>query len=169
MLNKSLLGLLTIAILAMSVAPANGRPIANWPYEQLLKEADLVVIASVKSTVATDDRLKDNPWKAEFLGLNTAFSVKGVLKGKTEGDSIKVLHYKLKEGVSIINGPLLVTFRSNSMLLEGKSKRAELGPPDYLLFLKLRKDGRYEPVTGQIDPQLSVRELYRFVPDLSGK
>jgi hypothetical protein len=27
------------------------------------------------------------------------------------------------------------------------------------LFLKARKDGRYEPVSGQYDPALSVREL----------
>ena len=167
MLNKPLLGLLAITVLAMNVTHANARRIDVWAYEKLLKEADLVVIATVKSTVATDDRLKENPWKEKFLGLNTTFSVKAIVKGKIEGDSIKVLHYKLEEGVRIVNGPLLVTFRANSMLLEGKTKRAELGPPEYLLFLKLRKDGRYEPVTGQIDPQLSVRELYQFVPDLS--
>ena len=31
--------------------------------------------------------------------------------------------------------------------------------PDYLLFLKKGRDGSYEPVNGQIDPVLSVREL----------
>jgi hypothetical protein len=29
-----------------------------------------------------------------------------------------------------------------------------------LLFLKARKDGRYEPLSGQYDPALSVREMY---------
>jgi hypothetical protein len=31
---------------------------------------------------------------------------------------------------------------------------------EYLLFLKKRGDGRYEPVSGRIDPLLSVRELF---------
>jgi hypothetical protein len=31
--------------------------------------------------------------------------------------------------------------------------------PEYLLFLKRGKDGRYEPVSGRIDPILSVREM----------
>jgi hypothetical protein len=32
--------------------------------------------------------------------------------------------------------------------------------PQYLLFLKKRPDGRYEAVSGQIDPSLSAREMY---------
>jgi hypothetical protein len=32
--------------------------------------------------------------------------------------------------------------------------------PEYLLFLKRGKDGRYEPVSGRIDPVLCVREMY---------
>ena len=37
-------------------------------------------------------------------------------------------------------------------------------PPDYLLFLKKRDDGRYEPVTGQMDAAESVREVSRPFP-----
>jgi len=32
--------------------------------------------------------------------------------------------------------------------------------PEYLLFLKERKDGRYEAVSGQIDPEFFVRTLF---------
>lgn len=39
-----------------------------------------------------------------------------------------------------------------------------LGPPEYLLFLKRTADGRLEPVSGQIDPALSVREMHRPLP-----
>jgi len=31
--------------------------------------------------------------------------------------------------------------------------------PEYLLFLKRRTDGRYEPISGQMDAALSVREV----------
>lgn len=33
------------------------------------------------------------------------------------------------------------------------------GKPSYLLFLKHRKDGRYQPVTGQFDSALSCKEI----------
>jgi hypothetical protein len=39
-----------------------------------------------------------------------------------------------------------------------KQERIE-GPPDYLLFLKVRKDGRSEPVTGQVDSMFSARKI----------
>ena len=43
-----------------------------------------------------------------------------------------------------------------------KPKRAgnrAVSPPEYLLFLKQRKDGMYEPVSGQLDAAFSVRAL----------
>ena len=59
-----------------------------------------------------------------------------------------------------MNGPLLVSFRRTSLELRTKEGgKLELGVPSYLLFLKARKDGRYEPVSGRVDPELSVREL----------
>jgi hypothetical protein len=36
----------------------------------------------------------------------------------------------------------------------------EVPQPDYMLFLRKLKDGRYEPVSGKIDPQLSVRAIF---------
>ncbi len=153
-----------VVILAASVAEA--RLLESWSHKRLMKEADLVVIARAKSTADADDRLKDNPWEATFLGQTTTLEVKAVLKGKA-GDTIKVLHYKLEDGVQLINGPLLVTFRTKPLRVVTKEFKAELGAPEYLLFLKARKDGRYEPVSGRIDPALSVREMYQ--PDLFEK
>jgi hypothetical protein len=85
-----------------------------------------------------------------------------VEKGKAE-KSIKVLHYRLPENALIQDGPLLVKFRKEPLQVEGTVKGvkfvAELGKPDYMVFLRQRKDGRYEPISGQVDPALSVREL----------
>jgi hypothetical protein len=53
--------------------------------------------------------------------------------------------------------------------INGTTFKAGLGPPEYMLFLRLRKDGRYEPVSGEIDPALSIRELHPaegFLSDL---
>jgi hypothetical protein len=139
---------------------ASARLIESWPYERLLKEADLVVIARATSAADCEDRTTDNRWKAPFLGVNTTFRVESVLKGKARGRSIRVLHFKLKDGVRIVNGPLLVSFRRTSLELRTKEGgKLGLGVPSYLLFLKVRKDGRYEPVSGRVDPELSVREL----------
>jgi hypothetical protein len=44
--------------------------------------------------------------------------------------------------------------------VNGTAFKAELGRPEYMLFLRLRKDGRFEPVSGEVDPVLSVRELH---------
>ena len=79
------------------------------------------------------------------------------LKGKVDGKQIKVLHFKwgeLKKGIKsdsidgiiIIDGPLFVAFPTKDA-------------PEHLLFLRSLKDGRYEPVSGKIDPELSVRRL----------
>ena len=45
----------------------------------------------------------------------------------------------------------------------------DLGKPEYLLFLKKGKGGRYEPVSGRTDPALSVRELFHPLPEGLGK
>lgn len=34
------------------------------------------------------------------------------------------------------------------------------GRPEYLLFLKRRQDGKYEPLSGRVDPALSIREVF---------
>jgi hypothetical protein len=153
-----------IIFLAILVPPSFGRLIENWPYERLFKEADLVVIGIAEGTVQTKDQLKAKGWKAEFIGQETSIFVETTLKGNLKGEKkIKVLHYRLPDGVAVINGPLLVTFRKDALPLKGtingEAFKAALARPDYMLFLRLRPDGRYEPVSGQIDPVLSVREL----------
>jgi len=153
------------SVLAHFACPVQARPIESWPYERLFKEADLVVIARAEDTNDTKDRFSAEGWKAEFIGQDTRFVAQSVLKGKL-GDEKKftVLHYRLPEGFAIGNGPLLVKFRHDSLMLSGKVNgtafQADLAAPEYLLFLRLRKDGRYEPVSGQFDPVLSVRELH---------
>ena len=86
-----------------------------------------------------------SPWKVEFLGVTTTFEVSHVLEGKT----LKVLHFRLKGDVRVKNGPDLVDFRTKGFNIRTKTMKAGVGPPEYLLFLKRRDDGRYEPVSGK--------------------
>jgi hypothetical protein len=81
------------------------------------------------------------------------------LKGKAVGGEIKVLHFRLKPGKLVQNGPMLVSFRTEPAEVVLNDRKIAVGKGTYLLFLKARKDGRYEPVSGQYDPVTSVREL----------
>jgi len=168
---------ISIGVVALIALPVRARLLENWPYERLFKEADLVVIAIAGDTTDTKDRFTAKGWKVEFIGQATQFVVQSALKGKLGQDKkIAVLHYRLPEGVQVINGPLLVKFRKDAVMLNGTINgtafKAGLGCPEYMLFLRLRKDGRYEPVSGEIDPSLSIREMHepdRFFAGLGKK
>src|SRR5262245_58352313 len=115
---------------------AAARKLPHWPYERLFKEADLVVIARAVDTAACADRTTENLWRIEFIGVNTTVTLQSVLKGKVEGNTIRVLHFQVKDGVKIEDGPSFVTFRTRTVSFQTKSATVELGAPDYMLFLK---------------------------------
>ena len=150
----SLLSVLLIAALSCALA----RELENWSYERLFEESDLVAIVLTVKSEDSADRTKDNPWKIEFTGVNTKFDVLHVLKGKPQS-KLTVLHYKTDERIE--NGPLFVSFRvkGQQFTLKDGTKVETAGPATYLLFLKKRGDGRFEPTSGHTDPALSAREL----------
>jgi len=150
-----------VAIFGIPDSSAFARPVEDWKFERLFKEADLVVLAEALEYKDVDDQPVDNLLKKNCQAQNTSFAIARVIQGAVTADKITLLHFRLIEGVDgIDNGPLLVTFRTESaeFLIEGTT--TQLGKPTYLLFLKKRKDGRYEPVSGQVDSKLSVREMY---------
>jgi hypothetical protein len=162
---RSALVILFVALLAGVVVPdASARPIGILSYEELFKEADLAVIATATGSKDSGEKVAIDGWgKTEFIAVDTTFEVKGTLKGKAPGKNLTVLHFRLKDGVSVPNGPLLVTFRDKPIALDLKQAKVSLPAPEYLLFLKAPKDPketRYEPVSGRVDPMLSVRELF---------
>lgn len=163
---RSLLPGFFVIIWSLEMAPSTAlaRALENWPYERLFKESDLVVIAQTTTAEDCADTTTDNPWKVEFFGVITTFKIKAVLNGKPAGETIKVLHFRLKDGQHLKDGPLLVTFRTKGIKLDLKDGKVETDRPEYLLFLKASKDGRYEPASGRIDPELSVREMFRPLP-----
>lgn len=156
---------LTLAAISCGNHQAQGRLLESWPYDRLMKEADVVVIGTAVSSQETGEIWKASPWKkVDFLGVNTVFSVEAILKGKVSEGKLTVLHYRVEPGKKIVNGPLLVSFRTRDISYRTKTGRGTLEKPSYLLFLKKRKDGRYEAVSGQVDPALAVREMYYRLP-----
>src|SRR5262245_42208809 len=169
---------LAAACAAWLASPSPARVLENWPYERLFKEADLVVIATAVSTESCADRFTDHTWPCEFAGLTTKFEVKSAVKGQPDGKEIKVLHFRFGESKKeyanrpgpfpIIDGPLFVAFRTKSIKVTVDGGKWVVPSPEYMLFLKRLKDGRYEPVSGKVDPQLSVRELFKPLPEKLG-
>jgi hypothetical protein len=144
---------------------SHSRPLPCHTPAQLMKESDLVVIATATSTKDAVGAPIDYPGWVKLAGVNTSFTIRAVIKGDHKGHELTVLHYRLAEEPwhalhVIVNGPCLVTFRTGGLQYRSSNSTYESAlPTEYLLYLKERKDGRYEPVTGPIDPEFSVREL----------
>lgn len=154
-------------LIAMEIVPsAAARHVENWAYDRLFKEADVIVIASAQKTVDSDDAAPVR-WKRSLVGQRTTFSVIETLKGTLPGDRITVVHFKVKDGVVTEDGPMLVAFRTKGISIEGggpEKYSVVLPAPTYLMFLKRSDGGRLEPVSGQIDPDRSVKEIYPPLP-----
>lgn len=153
-----------IFIFLILVQAVQARQIEDWPYERLFAEADLVVIAKATSSEDTDDKLEAEGWDAaDFAGQNTKFEIQSTLKGAIDKKTIQVLHFRAAEGRLFQNGPLFVAFRHGDLIMKWKDGNVAT-PIEYLLFLRKRDDGRFELVSGQIDPDLAVREMHPTLP-----
>jgi hypothetical protein len=144
----------------------HARDIPAWPYERLFNEADAVILADAISNHDTTD--VSDP--KGYIGVDTVLQVKHVMKGKIETKNITVLHFRHDPHHAFADGMLVVHFRLTGGYLRGEflpdnkkmmpiQVKESLPQPEYMLFLKRRADGRYEPVTGQDDAALSVREV----------
>jgi hypothetical protein len=160
---------LAIALSLVAAGVADARRLPEWPHDRLLKEADLVVLAAAGKSEPAADKW-DGDYAYELDGINTRFTVKVALKGEIPKDGLTVLHYRmgrLKPGKTVDDqaraakgGPNLVGFRAEALRVNIGRSEVSVPAPEYLLYLKKRADGRYEPVSGQYDPNLSVRELF---------
>ena len=164
----------TLFLFAVSLGFA--RKVEDWTYERLFKEADLVMIGSVEGWGSAKTQWSEKIFdKARFEAKKTAFHPLSELKGEADFPCVWVLHFSYKKGATPYeDGPNLVSFLKKPVMIEVKSKEEgkakELkpkragksvdSPPEYLLFLKQRKDGMYEPVSGQLDAALSVRAIF---------
>ncbi len=144
-------------LVAGMVLICESRPVPCWPYEKLAKEADLIVIATPAATKETKEKL-DIPSvfrrgpdgicrPVPGMGLETTFNVLAVLKGNKDLKSFVFFHLREAEPQTVsVNGPGLVSF-------DARQKKR------FLLFLKRDADGRYSALTGQTDPDGSVKDL----------
>ena len=160
-------------ILGILLAPSTtwARKVEDWSYDRLFKEADLVVIADALSFAASKKEWPEKIFeKDRFEGVETTFHANSVLKGE-EPLCIHLVHFKYMDHTRPYNdGPSLVSFFMKPISIDVMQQQRELkqkrqsvtSKPEYLLFLKKRKDGLYEAVSCQMDPGLSVRALFEL-------
>ncbi|MDZ4815676.1 MAG: hypothetical protein SGI71_05370 [Verrucomicrobiota bacterium] len=113
----------------------------NWSYQELYDQADLVVIAKPISTLETTEKVVlPDISPGSVVGLSTEFDIRVVMKGDKSVKKVTLHHYKLADPQEWMrNGPNLASF-------DPKQKTR------FLLFLHREADGRYSPVSGQVDP-----------------
>ncbi|MGB8352798.1 MAG: hypothetical protein WCD79_02835 [Chthoniobacteraceae bacterium] len=160
-MKKLALPVIGLFLLAIT-AQLDARGISIWSYAKLRNCADFVVIAKTISNTDTKDVFLAE--KDGYTGVNTEFEVLDVSKGDVDAKKITVLHFKNAPGSSHMDGALTIHFRIKTLAETAAEMHPEhLQNPEarqvYILFLKKRNDGRYEPVTGQLDSSLSAKEI----------
>lgn len=179
----------SVVVLLLCASSSYARLTRYWSYSDLLKESDLVVVANAieTKTVANTDKPpaagalpSGRSLDPLFQQVETTFHVRAVVKGRFTRERLTMVHFRWKTAdelpkdrkvshdpldILIIDGPGLVEFSNDgwSFLHDKTAEKVKAGA-DCLLFLKLRKDGKYEPVSGQVDPVDSVRWLTKPRP-----
>ncbi len=148
-----------IAALLLAVLLANRAAadiLDEWSYDRLFKAADLVVVAKLTGEEKTKERFRPTDRRMTFGRVISRLSVQYTLKGKCK-EEIKIYHFELVsiDDEFVENVPRHVRFRNKAII----DKKTFVPPPEYLLFLKKRKDGDYEFVTGDWHSDQSVREV----------
>jgi hypothetical protein len=118
---------------------AQARGSEVWTYQKLFDKADIVIIGRSLSTEDTQE-ITALEKVYDVVGLSSTISVRLVLKGDPDLASVVLHHYRRKKYEPPPESLSLVRFKSNQAR--------------YLMFLKREKDGRYAPVSGQVDPAL---------------
>jgi hypothetical protein len=142
--------------LVCSLALASGlfaRPVDLWSEDRLWKEADLVLVGTVKSS-AYSEADHSNAKPDSKIDVHTVFTVGRVLQGKLATKTVVVCHHRYfakATEIEVVDGPSFVEFNPK--------KRHQ-----YLMFLKRSAGGDelYEPVTGQYDPWQSFVQQVRY-------
>lgn len=150
-------GTVLVALLALHL---QAREIEFWPYERLEREADLIVIGPAEKSEDSGELVPGPLWKIDFVGVNTTFKATGVLKGKCKESQLTVFHLRIPDGATLKEPPSTITFRTGVLPIKSPGKVTSLARPEYLLFLKKRSDGRFEPVSGSLESSYSFREVY---------
>jgi hypothetical protein len=133
---------------------------AIYTYERLKKEADVILIGMPVSSEATKKKLDPGYYGGILAEQRTTFRALVVLKGKCPKNRVTVYHYVIgpppkKKG----DGPTPCLFDPDVFRFTDKAGKPL--PATYLIFLRKRKGGNYEPVSGMDQMSPSFQRLER--------
>lgn len=140
----------------MPVCPGGARAVRLWSDGDLWEGADLVVLATVVSTQAP--MLSPTLKPSDVITVETTFTADHILKGSLSSATLRLSHLAYGDPAywpqAMINGgPGAISFDKNAHR-------------QYLLFLKHDKGDTYSPLSGQRDPELSIRMIVAYRPDI---
>lgn len=174
--------------LVLSFLPAAdaARPVRRWTFPELLEAADVVIIGTVESfeDVTGVELNSEEP----YIPVRCRLRVDAVTKGEAQEDVLTVWLFRsmtyreyldaggeemtfgpidipLDGPVPVINGPRFAYESLREAVSEQAENESEHAFPwesqRFVLFLKVRADGDYEPVSGWTDSVDSVFRLDR--------
>lgn len=164
-MRRVVLSLLAGTLLSVA-GICDGRPVRIPTLEELWGEAQVVaIIRPLWATNAPDQLTSAGPLYGPrdpklFQALNTQFHVSVVLKQPEDSKPsipkvITLLHFR--PVIPEVNGGLFMFFE----FPEGSHAPVGGGGGEYLAFLKRQPDGRYVPITGNYDSELSFCKLVK--------
>lgn len=139
-------------LIAFISQAANARVVRSFSQEELRSGADMIVIATPVSVKEMVERaplpgIRQGDKPVMGTGIETSFHILTVLKGDTALGNFILHHYSVTGPQ--LNGPSLVSFNP-------------VQHKNFLLYLKRASDGRYEAVSGQTDPDMSIKVIKDF-------
>ena len=139
------LTLLFSALLVLATPALHARLVRTWSYDELAKEADVVLIVSV-ATASERTGAQEDFHGQSFDAVRTKFKVHAELKGKYDATSFDLHHVAYPTDTRVI---------ANGWGFQWFDKPDEF----FLVFLKSAASGSLEPVSGQEDLKMSFASL----------
>ena len=136
-----------LMLMIASAHPGWGRIVPEPTYQEMNAKADLVVVATPISVRDTGEKAIFENSTMPAIVMEATFTSEVVFKGAARAATFVLRYYRYNPAPDIIvDGFGLVSFTAESNI-------------KYLMFLTKTADGKYVPVNGQSDPDLSILKL----------
>ena len=155
---------LLITLISSITGCAQG--IHTWSHQECFDKSDTVAIVNSEPAVPVPSTLpiltKNKSNAVIFQQHESTLNIVSVLKGKNRPNTIVLVHLLPRPGYEGMMGyPSTTRLRQKTVTPSADDKAT------YLIYLSLRDDGKYEPVTGHVNPAQSVRRLVTELEDMN--
>lgn len=155
----------SLLIVCLVAVLTYARPVRIWTQQELFDESDFVAIVTTDRPVAvpnTHEFVSQREHLNDYLQQHESrLTVHSVLKGDRKPTEVTLIHFLKRKSVKfgMGNGPSYVWMGTESLAPKHRSSDQK---PMYLVYLRARSDGKFDPVTGQMAPPDSVVRMIPF-------